>query len=136
MTLSTQAAPDTLALAPGYRIPRIVRGGWQLAGDHGAVDNARALDDMAVFVDAGLNTVDGADIYTGVEALYGEFNARRMSQGLPRLQVHTKFVPDYGDLATVDAAYVRRIIERSLKRLNVERLDLVQFHWWDYTVPL
>lgn len=126
---------QTVELAPGYRIPRIIRGGWQLSGDHGAVDRERALSEMATFVAAGLNTVDGADIYTGVEAMYGEFNARRMAQGLPRLQVHTKFVPDYGDLARVDAAYVRRIITRSLQRLRLERLDLVQFHWWDYNIP-
>jgi aryl-alcohol dehydrogenase-like predicted oxidoreductase len=35
----------------------------------------------------------------------------------------------------VDAAYARRIVQRSLQRLNAERLDLVQFHWWDYRVP-
>jgi aryl-alcohol dehydrogenase-like predicted oxidoreductase len=132
--VSAQAV-QTVELAPGYRIPRIIRGGWQLSGDHGAVDRERALSEMATFVAAGLNTVDGADIYTGVEAMYGEFNARRMAQGLPRLQVHTKFVPDYGDLARVDAAYVRRIITRSLQRLRLERLDLVQFHWWDYNIP-
>jgi len=128
------AEVETLELAPGYRIPRIIRGGWQLAGDHDGVDPERALTDMPVFVDAGLNTVDGADIYTGVEVMYGEFNARRAGQGLSGLQVHTKFVPDYSDLAEVDAAYVRRIVERSLKRLRMERLDLVQFHWWDYKV--
>lgn len=126
---------ETVQLAPGYRIPRILRGGWQLAGDHGPVERERAIADMAVFLDAGLNTVDGADIYTGVEDMYGSFNAARSAAGLPRLQVHTKFVPDYGDLATVDAAYVRRIITRSLSRLRTERLDLVQFHWWDYNVP-
>ena len=125
----------TTELAPGYRVPRVIRGGWQLAGDHGAVDRERALAEMAAFADAGLNTVDGADIYTGVEDMYGEFNSRRAVLGLPRLQVHTKFVPDYADLARVDAAYVRRIITRSLQRLRAERLDLVQFHWWDYAVP-
>ncbi|RZJ22424.1 MAG: aldo/keto reductase [Haliea sp.] len=122
-------------LAPAYRIPRVIRGGWQLSGDHGPVDREQAIADMEKFVDAGLDTVDGADIYTGVEDMYGSFNQRRLARGLPRLQVHTKFVPDHADLARVDAAYVRRIIERSLQRLRLERLDLVQFHWWDYAVP-
>jgi aryl-alcohol dehydrogenase-like predicted oxidoreductase len=121
-------------LAPGYRIPRIIRGGWQLAGDHGAVDRERAVAEIAAFVDAGLDTVDGADIYTGVEELYGDFNARRRAAGQAPLQVHTKCVPDFDDLPHVDASYIRRIVERSLQRLRVERLDLVQFHWWDYRV--
>jgi len=122
-------------LAPGYRIPRIIRGGWQLAGDHGPVDRERAVAEIAAFVDAGLDTVDGADIYTGVEELYGEFNARRRAASQSPLQVHTKCVPDFDDLARVETAYIRRIVERSLQRLRVERLDLVQFHWWDYRAP-
>jgi aryl-alcohol dehydrogenase-like predicted oxidoreductase len=122
-------------LAPGYRIPRIIRGGWQLAGDHGAVDRERALAEIDAFVDAGLDTVDGADIYTGVETIYGDFNARRRAAGQSPLQVHTKCVPDFDDLARVDAAYIRRIVERSLSRLQLQRLDLVQLHWWDYNVP-
>ncbi len=126
---------ETTELAPGYRIPRIIRGGWQLAGGHGDVDRARAVGDIGAFVEAGLNTVDGADIYTGVEAIYGEFNARRRASRQSLLQVHTKCVPDFDDLARVNAAYVRAIVERSLQRLQVERLDLVQFHWWDYAVP-
>jgi aryl-alcohol dehydrogenase-like predicted oxidoreductase len=128
-------AVERIELAPGYRIPRIVRGGWQLAGDHGAVDRERAVAEIAAFVAAGLDTVDGADIYTGVEAIYGDFNAMRRAAGEPPLQVHTKCVPDHDDLPRVDAAYVRRIVERSLQRLQVERLDLVQFHWWDYGAP-
>lgn len=134
MSVQTPAV-ETVELAPGYRIPRIIRGGWQLAGDHGPVQREQAIADMALFLDAGLNTVDGADIYTGVEDMYGAFNHARAAAGLPRMQVHTKFVPDYGDLASVDDAYVRRIITRSLQRLRTERLDLVQFHWWDTSVP-
>ena len=126
---------ETTELAPGYRIPRIVRGGWQLAGDHGEVNRERAIAEIGRFVDAGLDTVDGADIYTGVEALYGAFNAQRRAKGLAPLKVHTKCVPDFDDLARVDAAYIRRIVERSLERLAVPRLDLVQFHWWAYGVP-
>jgi aryl-alcohol dehydrogenase-like predicted oxidoreductase len=124
--------PETIELAPGYRIPRVLRGGWQLVGDHGPVDRARAVSDIGLFVQAGLDTVDGADIYTGVEAIYGEFNALNRET---RLKVHTKFVPDYDDLAIVDEAYVRRIVSRSRERLHQERLDLVQLHWWNYAVP-
>jgi aryl-alcohol dehydrogenase-like predicted oxidoreductase len=49
--------------------------------------------------------------------------------------VHTKFVPDLPDLETLDRRYVERIIDRSLQRLGMECLDLVQFHWWDFRVP-
>jgi aryl-alcohol dehydrogenase-like predicted oxidoreductase len=133
-SLETHSFVETVELAPGYKIPRVIRGGWQLAGDHGEVDKARAIADMETFVTAGLNTVDGADIYTGVEEMYGEFNARQRAAGRALLQVHTKFVPDYGDLEHVDESYVRRIIKRSLQRLKVERLDLVQFHWWNYAM--
>jgi aryl-alcohol dehydrogenase-like predicted oxidoreductase len=125
---------ELFKLAPGYDIPRLIRGGWQLAGDHGEVDRARAIADMAVFVEAGIDTFDCADIYTGVEDFIGEFHAGR-SATQTALRVHTKFVPDLNDLAQVDAAYVRRIVTRSLQRLRAERLDLVQFHWWDYNVP-
>jgi aryl-alcohol dehydrogenase-like predicted oxidoreductase len=123
---------ETVELAPGYRIPRIVRGGWQLAGGHGEVMADEAVADMAAFVGAGLNTFDCADIYTGVEAMYGRFNALQRAAGRPPLQVHTKFVPDFDRLAQVDEAYVRRIVKRSIERLQVPRLSLVQFHWWNY----
>jgi aryl-alcohol dehydrogenase-like predicted oxidoreductase len=51
------------------------------------------------------------------------------------LRVHTKFVPDLAILPTIDKRQVEQIIDRSLKRLRMERLDLVQFHWWDYDQP-
>src|SRR5918993_1444901 len=130
---------ETTELAPGYRISRLVRGGWQLAGGHGPVEEERAIADMAAFLDAGITAFDCADIYTGVESMIGRLRARlaaeRGAAALASLKVHTKFVPDWSDLARVDAVYVRGIVERSLKRLRQERLDLVQFHWWNYAVP-
>ena len=122
--------PERILLAPGYEIPRLIRGGWQLAGDHGEVDPQRAIDDMAAFVAAGIDAFDCADIYTGVEDFIGRYRERDAS-----LRVHTKFVPDLADLAQVDEAYVRRINARSRQRLRAQTLDLVQFHWWDYEVP-
>ncbi|HXP63953.1 MAG TPA: aldo/keto reductase [Steroidobacteraceae bacterium] len=120
-------------LADRYTISRIIKGGWHLAGDHGPIEPQQARKDMAKFVEAGITTFDCADIYTGVEELIGSF--RREYPALARsVQVHTKFVPDLPDLATLDRRYVEAIIDRSLRRLGVERLDLVQFHWWDFGV--
>nr|MBP9105957.1 aldo/keto reductase [Gemmatimonadaceae bacterium] len=60
-------------LAPSYRISRLIKGGWQLAGGHGTIDRAQAIADMQAFAEAGITTFDCADIYTGVEELIGEF---------------------------------------------------------------
>jgi aryl-alcohol dehydrogenase-like predicted oxidoreductase len=51
------------------------------------------------------------------------------------IRIHTKLVPDLDELSRIDRRYVQRIIDRSIARLGVERLDLVQLMWWDYAVP-
>ena len=128
-----------IELQPGYSISRIILGGWQLAGGHGPVDKNLAFQDMAAFVSEGITTFDCADIYTRVEELIGKFirknKAAFNSGSLPPIQIHTKYVPDLDDLPTLTKTYTEAIIDRSLKRLGIERLDLVQFHWWDYSVP-
>lgn len=130
------AAPPRVQLAPGYTISCLLKGGWQLASGHSASDPADALADMDRFADAGITTFDCADIYTGVEALIGEWLQRRRSRGDARpVQVHTKYVPDLDRLSTHTRADVMRGIDRSLARLGVDCLDLVQLHWWDYHVP-
>ncbi|MEM7202270.1 MAG: aldo/keto reductase [Planctomycetota bacterium] len=126
--------------ADGYTISRMLVGGWQLSAGH----REARLDERAIGADllrmarAGLTTFDCADIYTGVEELFGRF-AARVRQDLAadgiELQLHTKFVPDEQALATLRKADVARAIDRSLRRLGVDRLDLVQFAWWDYAVP-
>lgn len=118
----------------GYTISRLLVGGWQLSEGHrpgSSLDEARLMADLERMVAAGFTTFDCADIYTGVEELFGRFAAR---SGTP-LQIHTKYVPDADALATLRPEDVERTIDRSLQRLQVERLDLVQFSWWDYAVP-
>lgn len=130
---------DTVEPRPGHRLSRVIRGNWQLAGGHGAVECDAALDALQAAFDAGLTTFDCADIYTGVEALIGAFRARlietRGVEAAARLAVHTKLVPDLDRLPTLTRRDLERIVDESLRRLRVERLDLVQFHWWDYAVP-
>ncbi len=136
--MSTRNALPQVSLAAGYTIPRLIKGGWQLAGGHGTVDDAAAIADMVAFADAGITAFDCADIYTGVEELIGRFLIEwRKIRGsdAPRIRVHTKCVPDLSALPTLNRRDVAKLIDRSLQRLGVERLDLVQFHWWDYAIP-
>jgi aryl-alcohol dehydrogenase-like predicted oxidoreductase len=132
--LTTPEVPR-VGLAPGYEVSSIIKGSWQLAGGHGPIDRRQALLDMAAFVDAGITTFDCADIYTGVEEAIGAFLRSLDPPRRRAVQVHTKYVPDLDRLGVVSLADTRRTVERSLRRLGVEQLDLVQFHWWDYAVP-
>lgn len=128
-----------IELQSGYSISRVIKGGWHLAGGHGTISEEQALEDMYHFVKAGITTFDCADIYTGVEELIGKFRKKYADEfksgDLPQIQVHTKYVPDYDALETISKEETTRIIDRSLKRLGVEQLDLVQFAWWDYQFP-
>jgi aryl-alcohol dehydrogenase-like predicted oxidoreductase len=132
---------ETVSLTAEYQIPRCLVGGWQLSPGHSPAAASRdtLFSTLAGFVDAGLSTFDCADIYGGVEALLGDFRQwyrdRYGEAASNRIQVHTKFVPDRDELPRISRRYVESIIDRSLRRLRTERLDLVQFHWWDYQLP-
>jgi aryl-alcohol dehydrogenase-like predicted oxidoreductase len=133
--MSTQA-PARFSLLDGYDFPRLINGAWQLSSGHSGrtLDQERVLQELEELVRAGLSAFDCADIYSGVEELLGELRRRLRPTGLS-LQVHTKFVPDRSALKSVNKRYVEHIINRSLQRLGTERLDLVQYHWWDFSIP-
>lgn len=130
---------ERVELAPGYSISRVVNGLWQLSAGHRreGFDRAGVLRELRLLVEAGLTTFDCADIYTGVEELLGELVSQLAgaSAGGSEIQIHTKYVPDLGDLPSIRRRDVERAVDRSLARLSVDRLDLVQFAWWDYSVP-
>ncbi len=132
---------DRVEIRPGYEVPRFIVGLWQLSEGHrtSPLGRTEVMDLLSRLVDDGFTTFDCADIYTGVEDLLGTFRAAYAAQhgssAADRIQIHTKFVPDRDALADIDKPYVERIIDRSLRRLGVDRLDLVQFAWWDYDTP-
>lgn len=126
---------ETITLAPAYTISRVAKGNWQLAAKHGRpYSRDEAIEDMRRFVEAGINAFDCADHYVGVEDMIGAFRRRYPELGR-RLHVSTKYTPDLGLLSSLKRSDVETAIDTSLHRLGVERLDLVQFHWWDYDVP-
>ncbi len=137
MSVGNQRVENT-RLRANHEISRVIKGGWQLAGDHGEVDRKTAIADMEAFLDAGITTFDCADIYKGVEEMIGEFIAdvrrRRGGAVADRVIVHSKLVPDLGRLEDVSHDEIEAIVDRSLNRLNIECLHLVQFFWWDMNI--
>lgn len=125
-----------IPLGDEVTIPRIIRGTWQLAGGHGSIERETEINNILTFVNYGFTAFDTADIYQGAETLLGKVLQRYVETNATTepLRVHTKFVPDRDRLETINRAYVEEVVCRSMERLNVPYLDLVQFHWWDYDV--
>jgi aryl-alcohol dehydrogenase-like predicted oxidoreductase len=125
-------------LAPDLTICRIVNGMWQVAGGHGRIDHDLAIEDMLRYHEAGFTSWDLADIYGPAEDFIGQFRRKLLElkgkeeEELNRIQALTKWVPQP---MTITRSIVNESIERSLRRMGVDSLDLLQFHWWDYNNP-
>ena len=123
-------------LAPDLTVCRILNGMWQVAGGHGYIEHERAVGDMISYHDSGFTTWDLADIYGPAEDLIGEFRLRlqelRGKQELDIIHALTKWVPHPGKITR---PVVIENIQKSLNRMNVSSIDLLQFHWWDYNNP-
>jgi aryl-alcohol dehydrogenase-like predicted oxidoreductase len=135
---------ETIHLRPAFEIPRVAKGNWQIADDHSGrqVDRDTAVADMFAFAEAGVTAFVCGDIYVGVEERIGEFLVRyraRYGAGAARkIKVLTTYVPFFLELERLrrhSFEDCERVIDRSLKRLRLDRLDLVQMHWWNYDVP-
>jgi aryl-alcohol dehydrogenase-like predicted oxidoreductase len=127
--------PDesTVPFASDFEICRILNGMWQVSGSHGAISQEDAIQDMFKYLDAGYTTWDLADHYGPAEDFVGQFRRElRKSRGaasLNGLHAFTKWVPRP---APMTRQVVRDRISISLRRMDVDTLDLLQFHWWDY----
>lgn len=117
-------------LAPGLRICRVLNGMWQVAGGHGRIDPAQAIREMERYFRAGFTSWDLADIYGPAEDFVGEFRSRLAPADAEAMQALTKWV---SDSQKITRGIAQAAIERSLRRMRVSALDLVQFHWWDYS---
>lgn len=114
-------------LGEGLSVSRVINGLWQIADlerDGREFDVDQAAMAMSPYVDAGLTTFDMADHYGSAEVIAGIFGERA-----ERL---TKWTPKPGPVSRDD---VREAVERSLKRLRTDRIDLLQFHAWMYDDP-
>ena len=133
--MSTASEIEHFEVAPGLKICRILNGMWQVAGGHGFIDSDTAVEEMMKYHDAGFTTWDLADIYGPAEDFISRFRNRladRREGEIHKSQALTKWVPEP---RPISREFARASIDKSLKRMNTESIDLVQFHWWDYNNP-
>jgi aryl-alcohol dehydrogenase-like predicted oxidoreductase len=109
-------------------------------------DEASSIAVMDAFVDAGGNFLDTADVYSqwapgnpgGVsEEIVGRWMKERGNRD--RLVVATKLrgrMWEGPDGEGLSRPHIMRAVEDSLRRLQIETIDLYQCHWPDDNVPI
>lgn len=127
------ARPDRFRLTPDLEISRLVCGLWQVADiekNGEIIDPETGADALAAYAKAGFDTFDMADHYGSAEIITGRLLAR--FEGADRPRAFTKWCPEPGPMSR---EIVRRGVEERLERLNVSKIDLLQFHWWTFEHP-
>ncbi|KAA9300330.1 MULTISPECIES: aldo/keto reductase [Aerococcus] len=131
---------ERIELSPGYTIARVLNGLWQLSPGHtlkGQLDLEEINQTFHQLGELGFTTFDLADIYTGAEEALGRYLKELDHHSYLTahdIQIHEKYVPDIDVLESVKFEDTEAIIDRSLKKLGRDYIDLMQFHWWDYSV--
>lgn len=110
------------------------------------VDEATSFRILDAFVDAGFGAIDTADSYSTwvpgheggeSETIIGRWLARNPDKR-DHVQILTKVgsgMPENGGEKTLAPAWIARGVERSLRRLQVDVIDLYQSHWFDPETP-
>ncbi len=113
----------------GFNISEISLGTWQVGGKWGnefSYENADSILNKAV--DAGINFIDTADVYN--EGKSEQAIGRLLRSRSERIYVATKcgrrLDPHTNEAYQPDV--LRKFVEHSLKRMQLDTLDLIQLH--------
>jgi aryl-alcohol dehydrogenase-like predicted oxidoreductase len=114
----------------GPSVPVIGFGAWPIGGGMGSIDDRDSIRTLHYAFEQGVTFVDTAEAYRRSEDLVGRALAS-WSGPRDRIFVATKVRGD--DLS---ASHIREAAERSLRRLGLETIDLLQAHSWDAHHPI
>jgi aryl-alcohol dehydrogenase-like predicted oxidoreductase len=113
----------------GWQVSEVSFGAWAIGGSWGPVDDSESLAALRKALDLGVNFVDTADVYGDgrSETLIGQVLRERSGE---RIYVATKagrrLSPHIAD--GYNRENLTAFVERSLRNLNVEAIDLLQLH--------
>ena len=106
-------------------------------------DKKTSFDLLDRFIDAGFNAIDTADAYSRwvpgneggeSETIIGEWVKSRNARD--KVVIITKVGSDMGQgKKDLSAAYIAKAVEASLKRLQIDAIDLYLSHWPDPDTP-
>ncbi|NRR31148.1 aldo/keto reductase [Oxalobacteraceae bacterium] len=110
----------TLALPSGRRVPVLGQGTWYMGEDPASA--AREAQALQLGMDLGMTLIDTAEMYAegGAEQVVGKAIAGRRDEAF----IVSKVYPHNAHVSGMQAA-----CERSLKRMNIDCIDLYLLHW-------
>lgn len=126
----------------GWRVSEIGFGAWAIGGGWGPQQDGESIAALHRALDLGVTFIDTAQGYGEgrSERLIGQVLRERGGRaGTGEVKVATKIPPTdghwppspYDDMRErYPADYLRQGVEKSLRQLDAERLDLLQLHTW------
>jgi aryl-alcohol dehydrogenase-like predicted oxidoreductase len=112
----------------GWKVSEISFGAWAIGGTWGKVDDRESLAALHCAIDLGVNFIDTADVYGDghSERLVGKLRRERSERIIVATKAGRRLSPHTAD------GYNKRnltgFIERSLRNLRTDCLDLLQLH--------
>lgn len=112
----------------GWKVSEVSFGAWALGADWGHVSEADALDALNAAIDEGMNFIDTADVYGDgrSERLIAQVLKERSENVVVATKAGRRLNPHVA--SGYNRQNLTKFVERSLKNLQVEALDLVQLH--------
>ena len=112
----------------GWRVSTVSFGAWAIGGAWGNVDDSESLAALHRAVDLGVNFFDTADVYGDgrSERLLAQLKRERPEEIIIATKAGRRLDPHTADGYTIEN--LTAFIERSLRNLQTEALDLVQLH--------
>jgi diketogulonate reductase-like aldo/keto reductase len=108
----------TVTLPSGEKVPQLGQGTWHMG--ESARRRGEEVAALKLGLDLGMTLIDTAELYADAELVVAEAIKGRRDECF----IVTKVLPENSTRARTIAA-----CERSLKRLNTDRIDLYLLHW-------
>jgi len=128
--LGTRSHPKETFLLGPFTVPRVWVGLWQLSSNAwGSASAAKVRQAMARHVEMGYNSFDMADHYGSAEILFGQFKESLLNPtdvvGATKWCAFRQTEPS--------RSVVETAIRERMTRMRTTTIDLLQFHWQDYS---